>query len=188
MRNNVFVLLIGKSGVGKTTIAEYLEHTQGLRQVESYTNRPRRFDGEAGHRFLSELDVEKIKTEYPDRVAETEYDGHFYFATAQQVEECDIYVINPSAVENFKSNYHGSKVVKVVLIVDAEENRVKHMLQRGDSIVAIEDRLTYDRVEFANARDLADFIVVNTGVEQTARAIHGAIYGWNVIAEARDAV
>lgn len=183
MKNKVFVLLIGESGVGKTTIADYMDRTYGLKQVVSYTNREKRFDGEVGHRFISERDIEKIKQEYPNRVAETEYNGNFYFATKEQVEECDIYVINPSAVEEFKRRYSGDKIVKVVLLVDTPENKVKHMLCRGDCIAKINERLNYDRKEFCNAHELADYIIANTGIEKTARIIRGAIWGWNVIAD-----
>ena len=173
---------MGESGVGKTTIADYMEKNYGLHQVVSYTNRLRRFDGELGHHFIEERDIEKIKQEYPNRVAETEYNGNFYFATQEQIDECDVYVINPSAVEEFKRRYTGGKTVKVVLLIDTPENKVKHMLSRGDSISKISERLKYDRDEFRDARKLADYVIANTGVENTARIIKGAIWGWNVIA------
>lgn len=173
---------MGESGVGKTTIADYMERTYGLKQVVSYTNRPKRFDGEIGHRFLEERDVDKIKQMFPNRVAEGVYDGNFYFATEEQVDECDVYVINPGAVEEFKSKYGGNKIVKVVLLEETPTNKVRHMLSRGDSIGKIQRRLDFDREEFKGARRLADFVVANNGVEKTARAIRGAIWGWNVIA------
>lgn len=182
MKNKVFVLLIGASGVGKTTIADFMEKNYGLRQVVSYTNRPKRFDGEVGHHFLEERDVEKIKSEYPDMVAADTYDGNFYFATSQQVDDADVYVINPSAVLTFKERYHGDKQIKVVLIEDTANNRALHMFQRGDSTSKILQRLTYDSVEFAHARDLADLVVANVGIDRTARTIKNAIGGWNVIA------
>lgn len=174
---------MGESGVGKTTIADYMERTYGLKQVVSYTNRLKRFDGEIGHRFIDERDVDKIKQQFPNRVAEGVYDGNFYFATEEQVDECDVYVINPSAVCDFKRKYSGNKTIKVVLLEDTPVNKAKHMFHRGDSIAKIQRRLDYDRVEFKDARELADYIVVNTGIERTARAIRGAIWGWNVIAE-----
>lgn len=183
MLNNVFVLLMGESGVGKTTIADYMERTYGLKQVVSYTNRLKRFDGEIGHHFLEERDIEKIKHQFPNRVAEGVYDGNFYFATAEQVDECDVYVINPGAVEEFKRKYCGDKTVIVVLLEDTPVNKVKHMLSRGDSISKIQKRLDFDRQEFKDARLLADYVVANIGIEKTARAIRAAIWGWNVIAE-----
>lgn len=182
-KNKVFVLLLGKSGVGKTTIAEYMERNYGLKQVVSYTNRPQRFEGEVGHKFLTEQNVEKIKEKFPNMVAADTYDGHFYFATAEQVEECDVYVINPSAVEQFKASYHGDKLIKVVQIDDLPENIVKHMLQRGDSLDKIQRRQAFDAKEFAGSRKLCDLVLANTGIERTARALHAAIWGWNVIAE-----
>ncbi len=182
MKNNILTLIIGESGVGKTTIADYLEKTFGLKQVFSYTNRPPRSDNEIGHTFIGEQDISKIKEMFPNRVAETEYSGHFYFATNEQMEDCDVYVINPSAIEEIKRKYKGRKTIKVVLIEDTPVNRVMHMLKRGDSIDSIMKRLSWDRKEFKNARNLADYVVANTGVERTARAIRNAVWGWNVIA------
>lgn len=185
-KNKVFVLLIGASGVGKTTIADYMERNYGLKQVVSYTNRPKRTEDEIGHIFLGEQNVEKIKEKFPNRVAECEYSGHFYFATQEQVDDCDVYVINPGAVNQFKESYKGDKAIKVVLIEDTPSNRAMHMLQRGDNVGKILQRLDYDRDEFKDARALADFVVVNTGIEKTARAIRGSIWGWNVIGQSEN--
>lgn len=183
MKNKILVLIIGESGVGKTTIANYMEKNFGLKQVASYTNRPPRFDGEIGHQFLGEQNIDKIKEMFPNRVAETEYSGHFYFATAEQMDECDIYVINPGAVEELKRKYHGHKMIKVVLIEDTPINKAVHMFKRGDSIDAILKRLQFDRKEFKDVRMLADYIVANVGVDRTATAIRNAIWGWNIIAD-----
>ena len=43
MRENKYIILIvGKSGSGKSTICDRLEQEYGLNQVKSYTTRPRR--------------------------------------------------------------------------------------------------------------------------------------------------
>lgn len=175
--SNVFVLLIGASGVGKTTIADYMERNLGLKQIKSYTTRPPRYEGEVGHIFISKDDVEK----YPNKVAENDYAGNYYFATQEQVDECDVYVINPGAVEQFKKNYRGNKTIKVVLLEDTPTNICKHMLMRGDSIGSIFERLNYDRHEFKNARNLADYIIANRGIDKTAWAIRNSIKCWDTL-------
>ena len=42
MNNKPLILLVGKSGSGKTTIAEYLEKHYGMKMLRSYTTRPMR--------------------------------------------------------------------------------------------------------------------------------------------------
>lgn len=88
---------MGRSGVGKTTLAQALCDREGYKQLSSYTTRPPRAPNEQGHIFIasdSYKDIDDLKAQYPNRVAETMFDGNFYFATAEQVEQCDIYVID----------------------------------------------------------------------------------------------
>ena len=46
-------LIVGKSGSGKTTLVEALKK-YGYTSIESYTTRPKRFEGETGHTFITE--------------------------------------------------------------------------------------------------------------------------------------
>ena len=85
------ILIIGRSGSGKSTLANYLTEKYGLKQLESYATRPMRVKNEKGHRFIT---PEEAKN-FTDRVAETVINGYEYFATRQQVDECDVYVIDP---------------------------------------------------------------------------------------------
>ena len=53
MMNEKIILLVGKSGSGKTTIAEYLENEYGLQNLKSYTTRNKRYPEENNHVFIS---------------------------------------------------------------------------------------------------------------------------------------
>lgn len=88
------ILIIGRSGSGKSTLANYLTEKYGLKQLESYATRPMRVKNEKGHRFIT---PEEAKN-FTDRVAETVINGYEYFATRQQVDECDVYVIDPKGL------------------------------------------------------------------------------------------
>ena len=46
-------LIVGKSGSGKTTLVEALKK-YGYNSIESYTTRPKRFDNETCHTFITE--------------------------------------------------------------------------------------------------------------------------------------
>ena len=46
-------LLVGPSGSGKSSVAQELERRYGLKEVVSYTERPRRYLGEKGHIFVT---------------------------------------------------------------------------------------------------------------------------------------
>lgn len=55
----LIICIIGESGSGKTTAAEYIEKEFGIPMVKSYTDRPRRTPDEVGHTFVTpeEFDV-----------------------------------------------------------------------------------------------------------------------------------
>ena len=109
---NTIFLIIAPSGAGKTTLAGQLEKMYGLQSIQSYTTRPPRYDGETGHIFVSDKEFDELK----DMVAYTEFCGHRYCATAEQVENNDLYVIDPKGVEYFRQAYHGNKQIKTIYI------------------------------------------------------------------------
>ena len=54
------ICIVGRSGSGKTTAAEYLEELYGLKSIQSYTTRPKRKPNETGHTFVTEDEFDKI--------------------------------------------------------------------------------------------------------------------------------
>lgn len=127
--NNIF-LIVGCSGSGKTTITEQLEQRYGLKSIQSYTTRPPRFDGETGHIFISDEEFDKLT----DIVAYTEFAGNRYCATAEQVEQNDLYVIDPKGVEYFKQSYKGEKQIKVIYIESNVTTRYERMKNRYEAV------------------------------------------------------
>lgn len=142
---NAILLLTGKSGSGKSTIADELERIYHLKVLRSYTTRPPRVN-DTSHTFVSDEEFNKLA----DIVAFTNYNGYRYCATADQIDDCDVYVIDPAGVEFLKRNYHGSKRLIDVYIKAGRETRSKRMLGRGDKPDAVASRLDFDDRAFAN--------------------------------------
>ena len=145
MQNNLILLLVGKSGSGKSTIADELERIYRIKVLRSYTTRPPR-PNDTSHTFVTEEEFDKLT----DMVAFTNFNGYRYCATAAQVEDSDVYVIDPAGVEFFKKHYHGKKKIVDVYIKAGKEIRFDRMLSRGDSVEKAIDRITYDDEAFAN--------------------------------------
>lgn len=141
------VLLIGESGSGKTTVATELEQ-RGLKMLRSYTTRPQRYPGEDGHIFVDDGRFDDLT----DRVAFTKFDNHRYCATAQQVEECDTWVIDPYGYDVFRSIYKGSKEILPIFLDAKPETRRHRMKERGDNDGAIKQRLAHDKKAFGKFR------------------------------------
>lgn len=158
MKHNYIVLIVGKSGSGKSTICRYLEGNYGVRELRSYTTRPKRGTDDNSHIFVSDEEFDNLD----GIVAYTEYNGYRYCATEKQIEECDTYIIDPDGIEYFFKEYTGKKIPMVVHISAPEEIRRERMLGRGHTIGAAETRLEIDAEKFTNVRDYAVFTYTNT--------------------------
>lgn len=167
MNNDNFILLIGESGSGKTSVANELYNKYGLSQVISYTTREKRTSNEDCHIFISDDEFDELE----DLVAYTEYNGNRYGATAQQVEENYVYVIDPDGVDFFMEAYHGNKIPIVVYISVPEETRCCRLISR-DGMYSAMERIKYDRKAFANAEIMADVIVENENLSDCVDEIY----------------
>lgn len=165
--NNIY-LIVGASGSGKTLITETLERDYGYKSIQSYTTRPKRSPYETGHTFVTDTEFDKLT----DMVAYTEFCGNRYCATVKQVEENDLYVIDPKGIEYFREKYNGSKGIKVIYINSSTSTRYERMCERSISngstrLKASEkalERIENDVIEFYDyIHDIAksDFIVEN---------------------------
>lgn len=143
--NNI-VLLIGESGSGKTTVAEKLMSDYGLKTIDSYTTRPRREPNEVGHIFVSDLEFDALEK----IVGFTKYHGYRYCATEPMIDDGDIYIIDPSGLDFFKNNYHGTKKPIFVKIEVSELDRYSRMIDRGDKKEDAKSRIENDRLAFSH--------------------------------------
>jgi guanylate kinase len=172
-------LLVGKSGSGKTTLCDQVSTIMGLTPIESYTTRKPRYAGEGGHTFVDSF--EQWRREHPTAtiVGYTYFMGNHYWATGQQVDEHDIYVIDPDGVEFMRNTYCGTKQIRVIYIDATPAERFHRMCRRGDGAYAAIRRILHDAVEFKGWRNRADYVVVNhdltAGLEQL----------WHYIAQVR---
>lgn len=159
-------LIVGASGSGKTAITEKLEELYHLKSIQSYTTRPPRYDGETGHTFVSNEEFDELT----DYVAYTEFAGNRYCATSEQVENNDLYVIDPNGVKFFMKSYTGKKTPKIIYINSDLNVRYERMVKRaeenGDDFITAVDkalgRIKTDVVEFY------DFTHNNAHVDFTA--------------------
>lgn len=155
--NNKILLICGESGSGKSTVADKLAEKYNLKVLQSYTTRPKRTENETGHTFITEEEFNDLK----DMVAYTMFDGYRYCATSEQVDENDIYVIDPDGIKYFRKNYTGNKQIIVVYIRAPFDERIDRMNKRGDSEDQIRLRLHNDEFKFANVLDVCDIMVQN---------------------------
>ena len=161
-------LIVGCSGSGKTAITEKLEELYNLKSIQSYTTRPPRYDGEKGHTFISNEEFDKLT----DMVAYTEFAGNRYCATAEQVENNDLYVIDPNGIDYFIKSYKGKKMPKIIFIDSDLTTRYDRMVKRAEDkgnafLTAVDkalNRIKNDVIEFydyTHNNVHVDFVVRN---------------------------
>lgn len=103
-------LFIGRTASGKSSIAKEVCRRLGLKQVKSYTTRPKR-EGEteenSDHYFVTKDDFDFIMSDSQVNngiAAYTEINGYEYCTTIDILDDSDIYVIDPDGVEYLKNH------------------------------------------------------------------------------------
>lgn len=138
--NNTLYLCVGKSASGKTSIANILERKYGLRQVNSYTTREPRYDGEVGHIFIDDSTFDELC----ELVAYTEYNDYRYGTTAEQLDQCQIFVVDVPGIKTVLERYKTNRPIAIIYFDTTVCTRINRMLGRGDSESAVIGRLLTD--------------------------------------------
>lgn len=165
---DMLVILIGKSGSGKSSVQKELVE-RGYKKVITSTTRPPRENEKnaSDYTFLSDEDFEKYKSE--GRFAETrEYEtveGTWKYGSAvksfENVTGKEVIVLTPSALDSVKKILADSKKSCIVCYLSVEENVLRRRLyERGDDSDEIERRLKADNIDFKDAGEKADYELV----------------------------
>lgn len=134
-------LIMGKSGSGKDYLVDKFCQSFNIcdfTKVLSYTTRSRRFPEENTHTFISKSDYNKLK----NVIASTYFNGEFYCATKEMIENANFYIIDTSGAEEFYSkyghNFYGRTVIYIYLDVNVfirfvrmcKRNGIKKSIER----------------------------------------------------------
>ena len=138
--NKPLFLFVGKSASGKTTIANLLENKYLYKQVQSYTTREPRYDGETGHIFLTEEEFNSLE----DIVSYTLYNNNQYGTTSSLLDNNDIFVVDIPGVESLLHKYQTQRPICIIYFDATVATRIVRMVDRGNSDMEIIARLLQD--------------------------------------------
>lgn len=124
---NKMLLIVGRTCTGKDTLVNKLTK-YGYTVVKSYTTRPRRVEGENTHIFVTEQEAAAIPDR--DKVATTIINGYQYFATRKQVQESDIYIIDPKGLYELTANCPEVQFEVISVTADTDKSQVE-AIERG---------------------------------------------------------
>lgn len=119
------ILILGRSGSGKDTVAKFIEKHYRKRILKSYTNRPKRHPSENTHVFLDKEELDQIY----GKVCQTEINGYLYFATKIQMLTNDVYVIDPNGMRELLSNMPDMRF-NIIYVKADNETRKERILKR----------------------------------------------------------
>jgi dUTP pyrophosphatase len=148
--------LTGRTGSGKSTLADWLTKHHGMKQVESYTTRPKRFPDEGGHTYVTPEEFDQLGT----LVAVTRFNGYRYGVPSSDIDTNDLYVVDIVGIHTLKRNYKGKKGIKVIGIdMDATACAMR-MIYRGDGMDQVVSRMDFDNSVFTDSmQDECDIVL-----------------------------
>lgn len=172
MKNFLFCIL-GRSGSGKDTLFEGLKaYFPDKKKLISKTTREPRFEGEDCHEFCTEADLVADRAA-GQVVAYNKYADNHYWATKQQVDAADFYIVDVPGLIQLKNEYDGDKIIKAIGLKVSPETSLMRMLKRGDSADKVTARLAVDDEAFSGLETICDFCISSDDLEknETARIV-----------------
>lgn len=165
---NIYAI-VGCSGVGKDYVVNRLCEWGGFKKTISYTVRPPRPGEVKTHIFVSQEEFDKLRD---NMVSYTHFNGYDYGTTADVLNQCDFFIVDPAGVEYMRE--HADKLNRPVVAIQIKASTqtcFKRMLQRGDGVIKSAQRIDHDSKAFAEFKPDVYFIN-NTNGDQCAEDIY----------------
>lgn len=143
-------LIMGRTASGKDYFTELIKQS-GLIGVKSHTTRPKRFEDEDTHVFVSQKEADKLT----DRVAYTKIGDHEYFATASDVIGKDFYIIDPIGMISLANNVPDMTFCVIYIEADRED-RKRHFVARQSCSKEEAEKL-FDERDAAETQQFDEF-------------------------------
>ena len=128
-----------------------------LKQLCSYTTRPRRVKEGDTHIFITPKEVAKYKDEM---IAYTKIGEYEYFATSNQLRECDLYVIDYEGIKYMKSldkDYSDLRFVTIFINTPKHIREKRVMEYRKDDALTFYKRCFNEDIQFREMLVNGDF-------------------------------
>ena len=164
--SDIKFLVIGRTASGKTYLAHKAAEKLGMKVVKSFTTRPPRPGKEEnGDHYFVDSKENNINAK-DNIVAYTKINGYKYWSTKDELDRCDIYVIDPNGVEYLKNQCGDDYVFVEIYVVAPKKIRKRRYISRGGSWFGFIMRQIKENTQFTNyannlKHDLLHWVVIN---------------------------
>ncbi|MCF7927270.1 MAG: AAA family ATPase [Candidatus Izimaplasma sp.] len=172
------LVLIGASASGKTEIAKNLIETYNFEKMVTTTTRQKR-DKEINHvdyHFISKKKFLK-KKRLNEFLETTTYNDEYYGTPKKGTDLNKVLIVDPKGANSlYKKNLE--KIVFILLKTD-EDIRKERMMDRGDNLIQIADRLNHDTNYFEMKNLIHVDYIVDTSdltIEELAEKVYTLYY------------
>lgn len=162
------IILIGKSGSGKSTIQNELLK-RGYNVSINYTTRNKRKNEVDGidYHFITKEEFEKLWKE--DKIIERSmFNNNFYGIGIEAAKEDIVCILDPNGLKQMKDK--NISITSFYITLSEEELR-NRMITRGDSLDEINTKIILDNERFVNAENKVDYVVENIDLDKTVEFI-----------------
>ena len=162
MTDKTLFCILGRTASGKDTLAREICKIYGLKQVISYTTRPKRFPSEDTHIFATELDYHKDCI-HNNIAAQTIVNGYTYWATKEQIYANDIYIVDPNGLQCLKESMPNVRIVAIYIYIQDEDRRKRFLLREPHKPDLYEQRNASEAPQFDEFEQnhVADYLICN---------------------------
>jgi guanylate kinase len=146
-KEHAVVLLVGRTGSGKSSLIKRVCERTNLTALQSYATRPKRSESDNDHIFVNVEEYIRAK-ENGEIAIDGEIAGNYYYSTIEQLYNSDLYTINPEALDRLLAMDLPNIRFVVVYISCPDKIREKRVMERGDSKHNFRVRDFSERQEF----------------------------------------
>ena len=146
-KEHTVILLVGRTGSGKSSLINRVCERTNLTALQSYTTRPKRSESDSDHIFVNVEEYIRAK-ENGEIAIDGEIADNYYYSTIEQLYNADLYTINPEALDRLLAMDLPNIRFVVVYISCPDKIREQRAMERGDSKHNFRVRDFSERQEF----------------------------------------
>jgi guanylate kinase len=156
-KEHVLVCVLGRTASGKDSLVQKICERTGVRQIISYTTRPRRENEGDTHVFVTDAIYEQMRV--ANQVAAFTQIGEYkYWSTIDQLYDNDLYIIDYQGIKTLRElNLPNLKIITIFINVPDHIREERALNYRKDNKATFRMRDFNERQQFRDMLKNADF-------------------------------